>query len=90
MKVIQKGTGQKGWSTKAMCTGRGNGGGGCNARLLVEEADIFRTESHAMGETEVYYTFECSECHVRTDLKDNVPDHVKSKAPYRSPRPKDD
>jgi hypothetical protein len=87
VKVIEKGTGQEGWSTKATCTGRGNGDGGCGAKLLVEEADVFRTESHAMGETDVYYTFECCECHVRTDLNDTkVPHHVKSKAVYRSPR----
>ena len=89
MKVIEKGTGQKGWSTKATCTGQGNDGGGCGARLLVEEADVFRTESHARDETDVYYTFECPECQVRTDLR-SVPDRVAEKAPYRSPRPMDD
>jgi len=44
MKVIQKGRGQKGWAKEFTCTGKGNGDGGCEAVLLVEADDIFRTK----------------------------------------------
>lgn len=40
MKVLEKGTGQRGWSGEFVCTGARNGGGGCGARLLVEEPDL--------------------------------------------------
>lgn len=40
MKVLRPGRKQKGWSTEAECTGLGNGGGGCGAKLLVEEDDV--------------------------------------------------
>lgn len=32
MKVIQKGSGQKGWAKEFVCTGEGNGGGGCRTK----------------------------------------------------------
>lgn len=70
MKVIQKGTGQTGWSKECVCTGNGNGGGGCDAKLLVEEPDLYRTSSSAMGEADYYVTFTCVECGVETDVKD--------------------
>ena len=57
----------------------------CGAVLLVEQADIFRTESHARDETTNHYTFQCSECGVLTDLE-SVPSRVKLDAVYRSPR----
>lgn len=73
MKVLKKGTGQKGWSTEVTCTGGGNGGGGCGAELLVEEGDLFRTHSsHYDGSNEIYTTFECVECGVWTDLPSSV------------------
>lgn len=68
MKVLQPGTGQKGWSKECKCTGDGNGKGGCGALLLVEQPDLFRTESHARDETTYYTTFKCSECGVLTDI----------------------
>lgn len=69
MKVLKKGRKQKGWSAEKTCTGNGNGGGGCGARLLVEQADLFRTESsHYDGSTDVYATFCCPECEVLTDI----------------------
>lgn len=70
MKVIEKGRPQKGWAVESKCTGGGNGGGGCGAKLLVEKGDVYQTQSSAMGETDYYYTFTCPECHVETDLKD--------------------
>lgn len=70
MKTIKKGRQQKGWSKEYICTGVGNGKGGCGAKLLVEEGDFFQTSSSAMGEVEYYVTFECQECRVWTDVTD--------------------
>lgn len=69
MKVIKSGTGQKGWSTEAVCTGKGNGGGGCGAELLVEEPDLYVTSSSCRDETDYFLTFKCPECGVETDLE---------------------
>ncbi len=71
MKVLKKGREQKGWSTEAVCTGNGNNGGGCGAKLLVEEADLFRTGSHVRDESDYFVTFKCPECEVMTDLPNN-------------------
>lgn len=69
MQVIKKGRPQKGWAKEFECTGKGNGGGGCKAVLLVEQADVFRTNSHHYdGSSESYATFRCSECGVWTDI----------------------
>ncbi len=69
MKVIEKGSGQKGWAKEYKCTGDGNGGNGCKAILLVEEDDLFRTESHHYdGSSESYTTFRCPECGTQTDI----------------------
>lgn len=86
MKVLEKGRPQKGWSIEAKCTGAGNEGGGCGAKLLVEQADVYRTESHARDETTAYCTFQCPECRVLTDLDDKkVPSHVRQSMSYRGP-----
>ena len=70
MKVLKKGRPQKGWSAEFVCTGTGNGGGGCGAKLLVEEADLYQTSSSDYtGDTDYYVTFRCSECGVETDAK---------------------
>lgn len=68
MKVLEKGREQKGWSATTTCTGKGNGDGGCGAKLLVEASDLYITQSHARDETESYVTFRCVECDVLTDL----------------------
>lgn len=68
MKVIAKGTGQKGWAKEYECTGKGNGLGGCGAKLLVEKADLFCTVSTALHETDYHVTFKCVECGVLTDI----------------------
>ncbi len=70
MKILKPGRPQKGWSTEAVCTGRGNGGGGCSAKLLVEQADLFTTQSSARDEVTTYVTFQCCGCGVLTDLPD--------------------
>lgn len=77
MKVIKPGRPQKGWACEKKCTGSGNGSGGCGAVLLVEEGDLFRTESHHYdGSSECYTTFRCPSCGVLTDIKD-VPSNVR-------------
>jgi len=74
MKVIEKGTGQKGWAKKLTCTGTGNGDGGCKAVLLVEEDDLYAQYSSSMGETTTYVSFRCCECGVETDVyRDDIP-----------------
>ena len=82
MKVLEKGKPQKGWSIETRCTGAGNGNGGCEALLLVEQDDLFRTTSHARDETTYYVTFRCPECGVMTDIQNSdygkriVPPHL--------------
>lgn len=72
MKVLEKGREQKGWSKEYHCSGGGNGLGGCNAKLLVEEGDLFKTSSSDYtGHTDHYTTFQCSECQVLTDIPDS-------------------
>lgn len=66
MKVLEKG---KGWSIEQFCTGRGNGDGGCNSKLLVEKEDIYLTSrSDLLGDTDYYYTFKCPVCGIETDI----------------------
>ena len=87
MKVLEEGRPQKGWAKEFRCNGSGNSGGGCGALLLVEQGDLFRTENHCMGETDVFTTFECSQCQVWTDVKDS-PVRA-SELPFRSPTRRD-
>ena len=70
MKVIKKGREQKGWAKTFTCTGSGNNGGGCRAKLLVEHGDLFITGSHHYdGSSDYYTTFKCPECGVMTDIE---------------------
>jgi len=79
MKVLTPGRKQKGWAKESICTGKGNGEGGCGAVLLVEEDDMYLTfSSHYDGSTDQYNTFKCCCCGVETDIKD-VPTHVRDK-----------
>ncbi len=81
MQVLKKGREQRGWSKEYTCTGKGNGGGGCGALLLVSEYDIYQTSSSDYGGgTDYYKTFSCSECGVETDIVD-------SSAPVKGSRP---
>lgn len=83
MKVIRKGREQKGWAKKFKCTGVGNGNGGCGAKLLVEEGDLYQTISTDYGGgTDYYTTFRCPECGVQTDV--NVPSSVKVRSKEHS------
>lgn len=71
MKVISKGSGQKGWAVETLCTGAGNGNGGCGAKLLVEQGDLFQTSNTDIGgDTDYFATFKCPECGVLTDIKE--------------------
>lgn len=71
MKVLKAGRDQSSWAKEFHCTGHGNKDGGCGALLLVERADLFLTFSSARDETETYVTFQCSQCHVLTDIPSN-------------------
>lgn len=77
MKVIKKGRPQKGWAKEYSCTGKGNEGGGCGAKLLVEIDDLFCTTSSVRDETDYYITFMCPLCGVLTDISPtNLPKHA--------------
>ena len=69
MKVLEEGN-PNGWEIEQVCTGKGNGDGGCKARLLVAEDDIYITTSSdysGEGKTQ-HYTFECPCCNAQTDI----------------------
>jgi hypothetical protein len=68
MKVLKAGRSQKGWAKEKECTGSGNGLGGCGAKLLVEEADIYETGFRG-DEGELFRTFKCPECGVETNFE---------------------
>lgn len=71
MKIIKPGRDQAGWAKEYVCTGAGNGGGGCGAILLVEEKDLYQTSrSDYLGDTDYYVTFKCCSCGVETDIND--------------------
>lgn len=66
MKILEK---SQGWNIEKRCTGIGNGGGGCNSLLLIEEHDIYVTSHIDMvGDTDYYYTFYCPVCGKETDI----------------------
>lgn len=74
MKVVKRGREQTGWAQEFECTGSGNKGGGCGAVLLVEQGDVFATQSgHYDGSNDHFRTFKCSECGVWTDLPESMP-----------------
>ena len=69
MKLLEKGNVPEKWESEELCTGAGNGGGGCNSKLLVEEGDLFFTTNDTGGE--YFITFECPCCGMFTDLSDS-------------------
>lgn len=83
MKVLEPGRAQIGWATEAECTGAGNGGGGCGAKLLVDQSDLYIT-SHTDygGGTDHFVTFKCVSCGSETDLQ-NVPHSVRNQLPTK-------
>ena len=86
MKTLLPGRKQTGWSTETTCTGHGNGGGGCGAKLLDEQDDLYITRSYARDEVETFATFTCHECGVQTDLKTMPPVQIQSKETWQSRR----
>lgn len=83
MEVIEKGRKQKGWTKKYTCTGKGNGKGGCGAKLLVSASDLYHTYQHSYdGSSEMYTTFSCPLCGVETDIE-NTPCGISSNLPSK-------
>ena len=80
MKVLQKGN-PNGWDIEQVCTGKGNGGGGCGARLLVSWEDIFLNSHYYInGTSNIYYYSSCPECGIKTDIPGKeIPADVKKK-----------
>lgn len=80
MQVLEKGN-PNGWDIEQVCTGKGNGGGGCGARLLVSMEDIFITShTYIDGTRDNYYTFTCPECGINTDIPDeSIPQAIRKK-----------
>ena len=76
MKILEKGPG---WSITQLCTGRGNGGGGCKSKLLVERNDIYLTSrTDYIGDTDYFYTFRCPVCGIETDISEkDVPNSIR-------------
>lgn len=68
MKILKKGKPPGSWTTECFCSGKGNGGGGCGAKLLVEESDLFITTASARDEFDFFVTFRCLDCKVQTDI----------------------
>jgi hypothetical protein len=82
MKVIKEGRQQKGWAKECICTGAGNEGNGCEAVLLVEQDDLFKTFHYFRDEKDTFVTFKCPQCGLFTDINnwpEEVPDSVFSK-----------
>lgn len=80
MEVLEKGSG---WSIKERCTGKGNGDGGCNSLLKIQEADLFKTETYCWRSSELNeecITFQCPVCNKYTDLdKNKIPYQIRKK-----------
>lgn len=77
MRVLEKGPG---WNIEVKCTGAGNSGIGCGAKLLVERDDIYLTHSYDMvGDCTTYNTIRCPICGVETDIdKKRIPNSYES------------
>lgn len=80
MKTVEVGKPPAVWSKNYRCTGVGNGGGGCEAMLAVEQTDLFRTLDFYASEPVDHITFACQECGVCTDVTD-APPNVQSGVP---------
>lgn len=89
MKVLKPGREQKGFSVEQTCTGKGNGGGGCGALLLVERGDMryYRGGGYLDRDPEV--VFRCV-CGVTTDMsRDSWPPNASGTLKAWSPEWRD-
>jgi hypothetical protein len=68
MKILKKGREQKSWTKEFDCTGRGSGGGGCGARLLVSKDDLYAVHLAYFDESERHVMFRCPACGVETEI----------------------
>lgn len=84
MKILEPGRKQRGYSVEAKCTGHGNGGGGCGAKLLVEQPDmVFYKGSDYPIQRDSAVMFRCEACGVLTDLpREDWPPHSSDLPPY--------
>lgn len=82
MRVIEKGR-LSAWASEAYCTANGRGRGGCGAKLLVEQGDLYlaRDMLGAPGSP----AFRCPECGAQTRIA--VPDSVSAKISAQGPDP---
>lgn len=70
MKILKRGTIPPPWKERVICTGKGNGGGGCGSNLEVYLEDVYRTTScDYSGGHDSYYTIMCPVCKTETDIK---------------------
>lgn len=70
MKVLKPG---KGWNLEVTCTGKGNGDGGCGAKLLINKEDIYQTRSYDLdGFSDRYFTICCVQCGIETDIDEKL------------------
>lgn len=70
MKILKKGSILPTWKEHVICTGSGNGGGGCGANLEVHLGDVYRTISYDYGGgSDAHYTIMCPVCNTETDIK---------------------
>ena len=68
MKILERGKADC-WETEQICTGRGNGDGGCGAKLLVSEKDIRVTKHTCIDDSvSTYYKFKCPCCNKKTNI----------------------
>ena len=73
MRVIRKGRTQNGAAHERTCTGKGNGGGGCSAVLLVEQRALYADyTSDYLGDRDYYTKFRCSQCGVATTIANYI------------------
>lgn len=73
MKVIKQGKFVDNvWKMEHLCTGNGNGGGGCDALLEIELSDLRYypyVDTGSWGSHDSAVLFKCPVCHTLTDLK---------------------
>ncbi len=76
MKVLEDGKNPRSWTTKIVCSGNGNGGQGCGAKLLAEFDDFrhFPRQEFQWRIAPEAVVCKCPQCGVLTDLtKDKWP-----------------